>query len=165
MLRIRGYFLPGVKPTGFMIHVSIFLPSKLGYQKSSGVTSWRFARSESFTCVSWVSRFVCASSVYASARCVGSPIEDEAAAVGRGGIGEDGVIPGGDRLSRAALRVEPHEVRAAVLGRGDDHRLAVRRPDRGARAAAAARRRLVADHVSAHVEVVVGREIPSSTVP
>src|SRR5438105_12978721 len=49
MLRIRGYFLPGVKPTGFMIHVSIFLPSKLGYQKSSGVTSWRFARSESFT--------------------------------------------------------------------------------------------------------------------
>src|SRR5438552_7487214 len=65
MLRIRGYFLPGVKPTGFMIHVSIFLPSKLGYQKSSGVTSWRFASSESFTCVSWVSRFVCASSVYA----------------------------------------------------------------------------------------------------
>src|SRR5256886_12680877 len=80
-------------------------------------------------------------------------------------LGEDGVIPGGDRLSRAALRVEPHEVRAAVLGRGDDHRLAVRRPDRGARAAAAARWRLVADHVSAHVEVVVGREIPSSTVP
>src|SRR5207249_3305409 len=62
------------QPTGFMIHVSIFLPSKLGYQKSSGVTSWRVARSESLTWVSWVSRFVCASSVYASARCVGSPI-------------------------------------------------------------------------------------------
>jgi len=66
--------LPGVKPTGFMIHVSIFRPSKLVYQKSSGVTSWRFVSSESLTWVSWVRRLVCASSAYTSERCVGSPI-------------------------------------------------------------------------------------------
>src|SRR2546422_5218391 len=46
--------------------------------------------------------------------------QDEPAAVGRGGVGEDGMIPGGQRLSRSGLRVEPHEVRAAVL-RSEEH--------------------------------------------
>ena len=74
MLRMSGYFFPAVKPGGFITQVSTLVPSKLVYQKSSGVTSWSLENSESLTCVSWVRRRVCASSAYTSGRCVGSPM-------------------------------------------------------------------------------------------
>src|SRR5882762_3947134 len=48
--------------------------------------------------------------------------QGKVAAVGRGGVAEDGVVSGGQRLSRPGLCVVPDEIRAAVLGRGDDHR-------------------------------------------
>jgi len=140
MLRIRGYFLPGVKPTVHDPRLDL-LPSKLAYQKVLRRHELRFASSESFTWVSWVSRFrlrierVRVGEVRRVAHR-----EDEAAAVGRGGIGEDGVIPGGDRLRAPLCASNRTRFEAAVLGRGDDHRIAVRRPDGGARAPAAARR-------------------------
>src|SRR3954468_9176650 len=52
MFRMSGYFLLGSKSGGFCTQVSIFLPSKLVYQISSGSLSFSCDINLSFTCVS-----------------------------------------------------------------------------------------------------------------
>jgi hypothetical protein len=79
--------------------------------------------------------------------------ESDAATVGRGGIGDDFLVPGGERVHLAGGDVDALQVRAPVIRRADVDGRAVATPDR-ARGQAAPRRTLIAGEPTADVPVV-----------